>query len=257
MAASSFEQVTPHIFRLEMKFKVPVVPIGFPVNVFLVRYEGGFDAYDAQPAGLGDAGWILVDAGAPGFGKWVIEQALAHTGGELPKVLLLTHGHIDHVAAAQAVRTQWRSLVAAGRAEIPYLLGSDRYNRIAGQTLQHRLFQRSGPALAGRSVQIPLDDGRRLADFVTCHVPGHAPGMVALLHRKDRAVLAADTVFHTGGKLTDPLPPFTYSPKLNHESQARLAELDFDHLLPSHGAPILNTGRQALQALLAARQKKR
>lgn len=251
MAKPTFEQVTPHIFRLEL----PFMRGRFAVNVFLVRYEGGFDALEAQPAGLGQAGWILVDAGAPGYGPLLMEQVLAHTGGERPKVLLLTHGHIDHVAAAQAIRTQWRSLIAAGRAEMPFLLGPARYNRLPDQTLLHRLFQRSGPALAGRNVQVPLDEGRRLGDLLTYVVPGHAPGMVALLHRHDRALLAADAVFHLGGKLADPLRPFTYSPRINHQSQARLAEVDFDHLLPSHGAPILNTGRQALQAFVAQRAR--
>jgi glyoxylase-like metal-dependent hydrolase (beta-lactamase superfamily II) len=92
---------------------------------------------------------------------------------------------------------------------------------------------------------------------MTYVVPGHAPGMVALLHRRDRALLAADAVFYLGGKLADPLRLFTYNPQLNHQSQARLADLDFDHLLPSHGPPILNSGRQALQAFVSQRAKKK
>jgi glyoxylase-like metal-dependent hydrolase (beta-lactamase superfamily II) len=88
------------------------------------------------------------------------------------------------------------------------------------------------------------------------HVPGHAPGMVALLHPADRALLCADTFYNLGGKLGDPASPFTYDMALNQASQARLAELDFDHLIPSHGPAIMNTGRQAAQAVIDKRKKK-
>jgi hypothetical protein len=43
---------------------------------------------------------------------------------------------------------------------------------------------------------------------------------------------------------------------LNHASQARLAALDFDHLIPSHGPAILNTGRQAAQSVVDSHRKK-
>jgi len=103
---------------------------------------------------------------------------------------------------------------------------------------------------------VPLDDGRRLGDLVVYHVPGHAPGMVALLHPADRALISADTFMNRAGKLSDPFPPFTYDMGLNHQSQARLVTLDFDHLLPSHGLPLLNTGRQQARAFVEQDEKK-
>jgi glyoxylase-like metal-dependent hydrolase (beta-lactamase superfamily II) len=80
--------------------------------------------------------------------------------------------------------------------------------------------------------------------------------MIALLHPADRALIAADAFMNMRG-LGDPYPFFTYDPKLNHASQARLADLDFDHLLVSHGPPVMNTGRQQARNLIASRQKKR
>ena len=98
-----------------------------------------------------------------------------------------------------------------------------------------KLLQLSAPPLVGRNVQVPLDDGRRLGDLVVYHVPGHSPGLVALLHPGDRALICGDTFMNRGGKLTDPFAPFTYDMGLNHQSQARLVTLDFDHLIASHG----------------------
>jgi glyoxylase-like metal-dependent hydrolase (beta-lactamase superfamily II) len=237
MPTPTFTQITPHVFKLDLPFAGGRIPVG----VWLIRAEDG---------------WTVVDAGAPGFEDVTLKQILVQTGGEIPRRLILTHGHLDHAAAAQRMRDEWKLLIAAGRAEIPYLLGPAHYNHIPGHLL-YRLLQLSSPPLIGRNVQLPLDEGMRLDGLEVFEVPGHAPGMVALLHQDDRALICGDTFGNLGGKLGDPLRPFTYDPALNHQSQAKLAALDFDHLLASHGPPIMNEGRARVQALLASREKKK
>lgn len=237
---ATFTQVTPHIHKLDLPFFGGRLPVG----VFLVRDDAA-------------NGWILVDAGAPGFIDNVLDQVKKVTGGQLPHTLVLTHGHLDHAAAAQAVREKWKIPVAAGRDEIPYLIGPAAYASIPAKSPIYRVIQMSPPPLVGRNVQMPLDEGMRLDGLEVFHVPGHAPGMVALLHAGDRALISADTFYNLGGKLGDPAALFTYDPALNHASQAKLAALDFDHLLPSHGPVIMNTGKQAAQAVVAKHQKKK
>jgi glyoxylase-like metal-dependent hydrolase (beta-lactamase superfamily II) len=239
----TFTQLTPHIHKLDL----PFFGGRFPVGVFLVRDDG---------ASGGRGGWVMVDAGAPGFVDTVLEQVIKVTGGQAPHTLILTHGHLDHAAAAQAIREKWRTNIAAGRAEIPYLVGPAAYARIPAKSPAYRVIQISPPSLVGRNVQLPLDEGMLVDGLRVYHVPGHAPGMVALLHPADRALLCADTFYNLGGKLGDPASPFTYDMALNHASQARLAELDFDHLIPSHGPAIMSTGRQAAQAVIDKRKKK-
>lgn len=235
----AYTQVTPHIFKLDL----PFFGGRFAVGVWLVRDDAG--------------GWVLVDAGAPGFEKVVLDQTLAHTGGERPKLLVLTHGHLDHGAAARRIREEWKIPIAAHRDEIPYLIGPTRYNKIKGRSLLHYVLQISPPPLVGRNVQLPLDDGRPLPGGLTVHhAPGHAPGMIALLHAADRALISADAFNHLG-KLSDPPAAFTYDPALNQKSQARLVELEFDHLLVSHGPPLLNSGRAQARDYIAARDRKR
>lgn len=238
MAEPAFQQVTPHIYKLDQ----PFLGGRFKVGVFLVKYEKG---------------WLLVDAGAPGFQDKLTTAVLALTGSDHPHLLVLTHGHLDHVGGVDKLRSLWRPRIAAGRDEIPFLLGSASYRRIPAQSPLYRMAQISGPGLAGANVHFPLDEGQCVGPLEVFHVPGHAPGMIALLHRGDRALLCADTFFHQGGKLSDPPPLFTYSPKLNRASQARLARLDFDHLLPSHGDPILNTGREAARRYVESKTKKK
>jgi glyoxylase-like metal-dependent hydrolase (beta-lactamase superfamily II) len=238
MAQPAFAQVTPHIFKLDLPFLRGRVPVG----VWLVR---------------DDQGWIMVDAGAPGFEQTVLDEAVAHPNGDHPYMLVLTHGHSDHAAAARQVRELWKIPVAAGRDEMPFLLGPRRYSSLPARSPLYRLMQRSGPALLGRAVQRPLDEGMRVGDMRVYHVPGHAPGMLALLHPGDRALLCADTFYNLNERLADPSGLFTYDPQLNRESQAKLLALDFDHLLPSHGPPILNEGKERARALVARRQKRR
>ena len=239
-----FTQLTPHIHKLDLPFFGGRLPVG----VFLVR--------DDTAAG-GRGGWILVDAGAPGFTDNILDQVTAVTGQQPPHTLVLTPGHLDQAAAAEAIRARWNIPLAAGRAEIPYLLGPAAYASIPAKSLMYRLAQMSPPALVGRNVQLPLDEGMRLDGLEVFHVPGHAPGMVALYHAADRALITADTFYNLGGKLGDPAAPFTYDPALNHASQAKLAALDFDHLIPSHGPAIMQTGKQAAQAVVAQHTKKK
>jgi glyoxylase-like metal-dependent hydrolase (beta-lactamase superfamily II) len=110
------------------------------------------------------------------------------------------------------------------------------------------LAQLSGPTLVGRNVQLPLDEGMVVDGLQVHHVPGHAPGMIALLHPGDRALISADTFNHLNGKLTEPFALFTNDPALNRQSMRKVAGLDFDHLLPSHGPAILNNGKAQAQA---------
>jgi hypothetical protein len=147
MPVQTFQPVTPHIYRLEQ----PFLAGRFRVNVWLVR--------DAD-------GWLMVDAGAPGFEKKLLEQVLVQTGGEKPRMLLLTHGHTDHAAAAQRIREEWKIPIAAHRDEIKYLIGPARYASIKAKNPIYMLLQISAPPLVGRNVQMPLDDGSKVGDLI-------------------------------------------------------------------------------------------
>jgi glyoxylase-like metal-dependent hydrolase (beta-lactamase superfamily II) len=238
MPNPTFVQITPHIYKLNLGF------LGgrYHVGVWLVR---------------GDDGWTVVDTGLPDLAEQVMQQILNQTGGEIPKQIILTHGHWDHAGAAQAMREKWKAPLAAGRDEFPYLVGPSHYNRIKARTPLYRILQISPPALVGRNIQLPLDEGMRLDGLEVFHVPGHAPGMIALLHAGDRALISGDTFGNMGGKLEDPPDYFTYDPALNRRSQAKLAALDFDHLLVSHGSPVMNEGQKQARALVESREKKK
>src|SRR5262245_21847649 len=111
MATPTYAKITPHIYKLDLPFAGGRIMVG----VFLVQESDG---------------WVLVDAGEPRFENTLMEQTLAQTGGQKPKLLILTHGHGDHGAAAQRIREEWNLPIAAHRAEIPYLIGPKWYNQV-------------------------------------------------------------------------------------------------------------------------------
>ena len=234
MSSQSFTQVTPHIHRLDL-----ALGPGGTVAVFLTR---------------GDDGWTLIDTGLENQVETVMQAALTCTRGEKPARLVLTHGHPDHAGGALKIRAEWRLKVAAGRHEIPYLTEPVFYRKIPAHTPLYYLATLLGqPAMLGRGVDLPLDEKQMIAGMTVYHVPGHAPGMIALLHPADRALICADTFATRGGRLGDPMWFFTYDPKLNRQSQKKLAMLDFDHLLPSHGPAIMRSGKQAAMACVEKR----
>jgi glyoxylase-like metal-dependent hydrolase (beta-lactamase superfamily II) len=225
MANNSFSQITPHIARLDARLGG-----GSTVAVFLVK---------------SDDGWSLVDTGPEKEADSVIQATLAFTKGEQPKRLILTHGHADHAGGAVKMRATFGCKVAAGRLEIPYLTEPVFYRKIPAHTPLYYLINILGqPAMVGKSIDLPLDEKMVIAGMTVYHVPGHAPGMIALLHKADRTLICADTFSLWGGALGDPVPLMTYDPKLNTQSQAKLALLDFDHLLRSHGPNLMNARQQ-------------
>ena len=68
-------------------------------------------------------------------------------------------------------------------------------------------------------------------------------------------MICGDAVMNRGGRITPPMRVLTADPKLARASIQRLGELDFKHLLPSHGQSIVGTGREALQAFLGQEAK--
>ena len=84
------------------------------IHVFLVRLGNDY---------------VLVDAGAPGLAyEEILLQGLSKEleAGRL-RLVLLTHGHIDHVGALEALVARYpEALVAFHEEEAPYLTGRPR-----------------------------------------------------------------------------------------------------------------------------------
>ncbi len=134
---------------------------------------------------------LIVDPGdeAEVIEKWIKSENLR------PAAILLTHGHLDHFGAAEALRKAFGIPVYCYETE-KRLLEDDRLNcsRAMGmpQTLtpDHLLMEGEEKTLAGLT-------------FRVLHTPGHTAGSCCFYFTDYRTLLSGDTLFCTSYGRTD------------------------------------------------------
>ena len=235
MTSVDFERVTEHIQRLE----VPYAPLGLlslPVAVYLVRDRHG---------------WTLIDTGPSDKSEEVIAAIEAATDGLGPDQILLTHAHYDHCGGVGAIRTVWKAPLICHKREAPFITGQSGYRLLPSRNPLFLLGRYLVPPAGwGYSIERTLERGESVSGMVVISLPGHSPGQIGFLHSNDRAMLCGDALMNLRGRITPPARWLTVDPDLARHSMERLAELDFLHLLPSHGKPLLDNGRRELRRAL-------
>ncbi len=233
-----FELVSDHISRLELPWRLFRVAT-IPVAVWLVRERDG---------------WTLVDSGPPEAADQLVAALARATSGRGPARILLTHAHYDHAGGLEALRDAWNPALLCHREEVPFVTGELFHSQIRSRRLAFwigRFLMKEG--LWALPVSRDLERGESAAGMAVIHLPGHTPGQVGFLHPTDHAFICGDAVMNLNGHLGPPPAISTPDPKAARTSIHRLADLDFSHLFPSHGPPILNHGRQAILEFLTQR----
>ena len=151
--------------------KVHVRTVGpFQENSYLVVDEGSMRAVMVDP---GDEPEALLE--------------MVHASGATLDAIWLTHAHIDHIGAIEAVRRAFPVPVHMHPLDLPY------YERLSAKAAEMYGVRFEQPTAA----ITPLAEG----DMVTCgtvrfdvlHVPGHAPGHVAFV--SGGVALSGDLLF--------------------------------------------------------------
>lgn len=126
-------------------------------------------------------GWILFDA-PEGASEWV------HSLGADLKLLLLTHGHIDHVQDVARIKRQFGCQIGCHPLTAPMI--SDR-----------EFFRNFGFQLEIEPVEpdflIEETPNRNFlgADFEVLEIPGHCPGSLCFFLRSDQLLIGGDVLF--------------------------------------------------------------
>lgn len=147
--------------------------------------------------------------------------AMIEKSGLEPRMILLTHGHWDHVGAIPTLLEKWP--------ELP-VYAHEKELCPADEPTPHYFFPRAGKN------QRTYGEGDELTlgglNIQVLHTPGHSGGSVALL--VEDVMLSGDTLFAgTCGRCD--LPGGGEEPML--QSLKRLALLDGDYkVCPGHGA---------------------
>ena len=171
----------------------------------------------------------------PGGENERIVAALEKTGGKLAYILC-THGHLDHIEAAGAVRDQAGGRIVIHEEDLPLWENLEAQARLFGLPPPPALpapdVVLSGD-LASENVQLPFGP----LTFEVRHVPGHSPGSVAYLLPGPGVGFNGDTVFAMGFGRVDLWGGS--GPQLKASIVEQLFSLADDMLLhPGHGPAV-------------------
>ena len=167
-------------------------------------------------------GWILFDA-PEGSCEW------ARSLGVDPKLLLLTHGHVDHVQDVARIKRQFGCSIGCHPLTAPII--SDReFFRSFGFELE---IEPAKPDFL-----IEETPGREFlgTQFQVLEVPGHCPGSLCFFLPKDRLLVGGDVLF--AGSIGRGDLPGGDIDLLVQEIRKKLFPLDDEvTVLPGHGPP--------------------
>jgi glyoxylase-like metal-dependent hydrolase (beta-lactamase superfamily II) len=204
---------------------------GFPskiMNVYLIEDSGGVTVFDAGIAAMTGA---VAAAGAEqgGIKRVVLGHADADHRGAAPGLGAPVFCHEADRAAAESP-AHFRGYWDFGRLRAPV-------NVVMPMLLTH--WDGGAVPIAGT-----LEEGDDVAGFRVIHLPGHAPGLIALFRESDRVALCSDCIYtldiQTGvkGRARVPHPAFNLDTEQARASIGKLAELDPAVVWPGHAGPV-------------------
>jgi hydroxyacylglutathione hydrolase len=177
-------------------------------NCYIVGSENTHDGMVIDPGGNGEE----------------IKDAITDSG-LLIKIIVLTHGHSDHIAALYEIQDMTGAEVAIHIEDADFLEGRGAFSSQFG--ISYRT-PHPPDRLLREGDTIEIGD----LDFTVIHTPGHTPGCICLRH--DDIVFTGDTLFRSGIGTT--LMPGSSRSQLIKSIKTRLMVLpDNTVLYPGHG----------------------
>ncbi|MDT7951736.1 MAG: MBL fold metallo-hydrolase [Acetobacteraceae bacterium] len=225
------------------------------VNVVFVGKPGGRD-------------WVLVDAGLPGCAESIVRSAAERFGDAVPRAIVMTHGHFDHVGVLESLAERWDVPVYAHPLERPYLDGSASYPKAdptvggGAMALLSPLYPRSPVDVGARLRDLPADGSiPEMPGWRWMHTPGHSVGHVSLWREADRTLIAGDAFITVAGEsayasavqapeIHGPPKYFTHDWQAAERSVRELAALEPEVVVTGHGRALHGPAmRDALRTL--------
>jgi glyoxylase-like metal-dependent hydrolase (beta-lactamase superfamily II) len=213
----------------------------FPINSYFVCEEDGL---------------TLIDTGFYRNAKNIVRAA---NGQNAPiRRIILTHSHSDHVASLDTLHELLpEAEVLISSREARFLAGDA--SRLPSEPQQ----KSPGSHMACKTKPTRLlEEGDAVGSLEVIATPGHTPGQIALLDKRDGTLIAGDAFQVLGGvAVSGTLKPFfpfpawaTWSKELALESAKKLLLLEPSLLAVGHGR-VLEEPRGAMQTAIAEAEK--
>ncbi len=166
---------------------------------------------------------VLIDAGleAESLIEYLNDNSLN------PVAVVLTHGHIDHIAGLELLRQKYDGFkIYIHKLDEQMLEGIDNLSDLAGKNIQQLkpdklLEDRQVIKIAGIKLEV-------------LHTPGHTPGGICLYSSEEQVVFAGDTIFAGSVGRTD-FPGGSTEQLLNSIKEKLLSLPLNTKILPGHG----------------------
>lgn len=204
-------------------------------------------------------------------GDKIIEVAEERYGKDNPpSAIILTHGHFDHVNGIVELMSKWDVPVYAHPLEFPFLTGQQAWpdpdTSVEGGMLAKISFLYPNEPIDISERLQPLPSAGNVAElpgWEWIHVPGHAPGQIALFRSGDRILISADAfitvkqdsfywVFMQKEEVCGPPVYLTTDWSAAYNSVKELAALNPAVVIPGHGIAMQDAAlKEGLDHLLA------
>jgi glyoxylase-like metal-dependent hydrolase (beta-lactamase superfamily II) len=201
--------------------------------------------------------FVLIDAGMPKSAEEIKEVVQERFGeNALPKAIVLTHGHFDHVGSLVELLEEWNVPVYAHELELPYLTGKKDYPP-GDPSVDSGLVAKMSPMFPNHGIDIseqvktlPQDGSvPSMPGWKWVHTPGHTPGHISLFREQDHALIAGDAfvtvkqeslykVLTQTQEISGPPKYFTTDWKAAFESVKKLEVLKPEVAVTGHGLPM-------------------
>jgi hydroxyacylglutathione hydrolase len=175
---------------------------------------------------------ILVDTGFTPQDVEIYEDELGAMGRKWSDIdiILITHSHGDHIANLPIIKRKTGAEVMAGSRD------ADRINDRTGVEVGRRLLH---------GVVVDVCGG-----IEAIGVPSHSEGNLSFYLRRNKAVIAGDTIFgDLEGNLYAPPEEYCQDDEMAARGVRRLLEYDFDVLLLSHGKNLMSNAKRKVSEL--------
>ncbi len=196
-----------------MDIRIKTMVLGHvQTNCYLVYREGSGRGVIIDPADDGPA-----------------ISAACREAGVTPEAILLTHGHGDHILAADGLRKEWGVPVIASEAERA-LLADPSLNLSLALGMPRTSLKADREVKDGDVVEAA---GFRFQVIAT---PGHTKGSVCYLEKEEEVLFSGDTLFEESLGRTD--FPTGSTKEIVESITGRLFALPDDIMVyPGHGNP--------------------